>query len=182
MVVLFFDGLRFDRFNGIFRNFSGAFRCFNRGFPFGNFNLFLLLFLRCGGQRDEAVVVEDAHDLDALRGTGDELDFADRRPDDDAVGADHDEIVVIAFVIGTALTIWAVAKLIEMLLKKYEIQSYWGIIGFIVSSAIIIVLQNVFMVDGGWTSAATVLAGTSVLEYILGVLLAALGFYGAYKL
>ncbi|MBQ3050488.1 MAG: hypothetical protein IJI32_08170 [Clostridia bacterium] len=69
-----------------------------------------------------------------------------------------------------------------MLLKKYEIQSYWGIIGFIVSSAIIIVLQNVFMVDGGWTSAATVLAGTSVLEYILGVLLAALGFYGAYKL
>ena len=170
MVVLFFDGLCFDRFNGLFR----------------------LLFLRCGGQRDEAVVVEDAHDLDTLRGTGNELDFADRRPDDDAVGGDHDEVVDLAFVIGTALTIWAVAKLIEMLLKKYEIQSYWGIIGFIVSSAIIIVLQNFFMVDGVWTSAATVLAGTSVLEYILagtsvleyilGVVLAALGFYGAYKL
>ena len=177
MVVLLFDGLRFDRFNGL-----SSFRCFCRGFSFGNFRFFLLLFLRCGGQRDEAVVVEDAHDLDALRGTGNELDFADRRPDDDTVGADHDEIVVIAFVIGTALTIWAVAKLIEMLLKKYEIQSYWGIIGFVLASAIIIVLQNFFMLDGAWTSAATVLAGTPVWEYILGVALAALGFYGSYKM
>lgn len=93
-----------------------------------------------------------------------------------------DLIIALAFVIGTAVGIWAVAKLIEMLLKKFEIQSYWGIIGFILSSAIIIVLQNFFMLDGAWTSAATVLAGTSVIEYIVGVALAALGFYGAYKL
>ncbi|MBP5271913.1 MAG: DUF368 domain-containing protein [Clostridia bacterium] len=94
----------------------------------------------------------------------------------------NDIVIAIAFVIGTAIGIWAVAKLIDMLLQKFEIQSYWGIIGFILSSAIIIVLQNFFMVDGLWTSAATVLAGTSVLEYILGAVLAALGFYGAYKL
>ncbi|MBP5459813.1 MAG: DUF368 domain-containing protein [Clostridia bacterium] len=94
----------------------------------------------------------------------------------------NDIVIAIAFVIGTAIGIWAVAKLIDMLLQKFEIQSYWGIIGFILSSAIIIVLQNFFMVDGIWTSAATVLAGTSVLEYILGAVLAALGFYGAYKL
>lgn len=94
----------------------------------------------------------------------------------------NDIVIAIAFVIGTAVGIWAVAKLIEMLLKKFEIQSYWGIIGFIVASAIIIVAQNFFMVDGAWTSAATVLAGTPVWEYILGAVLAALGFYGAYKL
>ena len=39
-----------------------------------------------------------------------------------------------------------------------------------------------FCVDGVWTSAATVLAGTPVWEYILGVALAALGFYGSYKM
>lgn len=94
----------------------------------------------------------------------------------------NDIVIALAFVIGTAIGIWAVAKLIEKLLRDFEIQSYWGIIGFILSSAIIIVLQNFFMVDGIWTSAATVLAGTSVIEYIVGVVLAALGFYGAYKL
>ncbi len=94
----------------------------------------------------------------------------------------NDIIIAIAFVIGTAVGIWAVAKLIEMLLKKFEIQSYWGIIGFVLASAIIIVLQNFFMLDGAWAPAATVLAGTPVWEYILGVALAALGFYGSYKM
>ena len=94
----------------------------------------------------------------------------------------NDLIIALAFAIGTAIGIWSVAKLIDMLLHKFEIQSYWGILGFILSSAIVIVLANFFSVDGVWTSAATVLAGTSVVEYIVGVLLAALGFYGAYKL
>ncbi|MBR0364793.1 MAG: DUF368 domain-containing protein, partial [Clostridia bacterium] len=94
----------------------------------------------------------------------------------------NDIIIALAFVIGTAVGIWAVAKLIEMLLKKFEIQSYWGIIGFVLASAIIIVLQNFFMLDGAWAPAATVLAGTPVWEYILGVALAALGFYGSYKM
>ena len=66
--------------------------------------------------------------------------------------------------------------------NKFEIQSYWGIIGFVLASAIIIVLQNFFMLDGAWAPAATVLAGTPVWEYILGVALAALGFYGSYKM
>ena len=93
-----------------------------------------------------------------------------------------DLAITIAFALGAALGIWAVAKLIDMLLKKFEIESYWGILGFLISSAIIILVQNFFMVDGVWASAATVLAGTSVIEYIVGVALAALGFYGAYKL
>lgn len=93
-----------------------------------------------------------------------------------------DLVIALAFAIGTLIGIWAVSKLVKMLLTKFEIQSYWGIIGFVVASAIIIVLQNFFMVDGVWTSAATVLAGTTVWEYIIGVLLAALGFYGSYKM
>lgn len=100
----------------------------------------------------------------------------------DSTTRGNDALIALAFLIGTAVGIWAVAKLIEMLLKKYEIQSYWGIIGFVLASAIIIVLQNFFMLDGAWTSAATVLAGTPVWEYILGVALAALGFYGSYKM
>ncbi len=108
----------------------------------------------------------------------------------DSTTRGNDALIALAFLIGTAVGIWAVAKLIEMLLKKYEVQSYWGIIGFVLASAIIIVLQNFFMldgawtsaVDGAWTSAATVLAGTPVWEYILGVALAALGFYGSYKM
>ncbi len=100
----------------------------------------------------------------------------------DSTTRGNDALIALAFLIGTAVGIWAVAKLIEMLLKKYEVQSYWGIIGFVLASAIIIVLQNFFMLDGAWTSAATVLAGTPVWEYILGVALAALGFYGSYKM
>ena len=100
----------------------------------------------------------------------------------DSTTRGNDALIALAFLIGTAVGIWAVAKLIEMLLKKFEIQSYWGIIGFVLASAIIIVLQNFFMLDGAWTSAATVLAGTPVWEYILGVALAALGFYGSYKM
>ena len=100
----------------------------------------------------------------------------------DSTTRGNDALIALGFLIGTAVGIWAVAKLIEMLLKKYEVQSYWGIIGFVLASAIIIVLQNFFMLDGAWTSAATVLAGTPVWEYILGVALAALGFYGSYKM
>ena len=100
----------------------------------------------------------------------------------DSTTRGNDALIALGFLIGTAVGIWAVAKLIEMLLKKFEIQSYWGIIGFVLASAIIIVLQNFFMLDGAWTSAATVLAGTPVWEYILGVALAALGFYGSYKM
>ncbi len=102
------------------------------------------------------------------------------------MGAIGSATMIIPGVSGSALLMtfgyYTPAKLIEMLLKKFEIQSYWGIIGFVLASAIIIVLQNFFMLDGAWTSAATVLAGTPVWEYILGVALAALGFYGSYKM
>ena len=94
----------------------------------------------------------------------------------------HDLIIALAFAIGVVLGIWGVAKLINMLLTKFEVPSYWGIIGFVIASAIVIVVQNFFMLDGNFAAFTTVLAGTSAIQYVLGVVLAGLGFYGAYKM
>ncbi len=90
--------------------------------------------------------------------------------------------VLAPMAVGMVLGIFFIAKLIEYLLKNFEVQTYWGIVGFVVASAAVIFIQNFFKVDGVWTSIGTVLAGTSVLDYILGVLLCALGFFLAYKL
>ncbi|MBQ1545020.1 MAG: DUF368 domain-containing protein, partial [Clostridia bacterium] len=90
--------------------------------------------------------------------------------------------VLAPMAVGMVLGIFFIAKLIEYLLKNFEVQTYWGIVGFVVASAAVIFIRNFFKVDGVWTSIGTVLAGTSVLDYLLGVLLCALGFFLAYKL
>lgn len=90
--------------------------------------------------------------------------------------------VLLIWAVGIILGIVFISKLIRLLLNKYEARTYWGIIGFVIGSAILIILQNFFMVNMAWTSIGTVLAGTSAIQYILGVVLAVLGFYGAYKL
>ena len=90
----------------------------------------------------------------------------------------HALIVVLIVAVGIIVGIVGIAKLIDMLLKNYETGTYWAIIGFVLSSAIVILLQNFFLGAG----VAANLAGTSVIEYIAGVVLAVLGFLGAYKL
>ena len=90
----------------------------------------------------------------------------------------HAIVVVLIVAVGIIAGIVGIAKLIDMLLKNYETGTYWAIIGFVLSSAIVILLQNFFLGAG----VAANLAGTSVLEYIAGVVLAVLGFLGAYKL
>lgn len=90
----------------------------------------------------------------------------------------HALIVVLIVAVGIIVGIVGIAKLINMLLKNYETGTYWAIIGFVLSSAIVILLQNFFLGAG----VAANLAGTSVLEYIAGAVLAVLGFLGAYKL
>ncbi|MCQ2486993.1 MAG: DUF368 domain-containing protein [Clostridia bacterium] len=90
----------------------------------------------------------------------------------------HALIVILIVAVGIIVGIVGIAKLIDMLLKNYETGTYWAIIGFVLSSAIVILLQNFFLGAG----VAANLAGTSVLEYIAGVVLAVLGFLGAYKL
>ena len=99
-------------------------------------------------------------------------------------GADkgHDAAVLVIWAVGILLGIFFISKLIKVLLEKYETNTYWGIIGFVIGSAILIILQNFFMVDMHWTSIGTILGGTSVVEYIVGVVLAVLAFLGAYKL
>lgn len=99
-------------------------------------------------------------------------------------GADkgHAVAILVPFGIGIVLGIVFIAKLIEFLLRKYETKTYWGIIGFVIGSALIIILQNFFMMDGSFVAPALTIGGTSVLEYILGIVLAAGGFFGAYKL
>jgi len=90
--------------------------------------------------------------------------------------------VLAPFAVGMVLGIFFIAKVIEFLLAKYEIHTYWGIIGFVIASAAVIVIQNFWQVDGVWMSIKDVLAGTSVLQYILGVVLCAAGFFLAFKL
>lgn len=90
----------------------------------------------------------------------------------------HALVVVLVVAVGIIVGIVGIAKLIDMLLNKYETGTYWAIIGFVLSSAIVILLQNFFLGAG----VAANLAGTSVVEYIVGAVLAVLGFLGAYKL
>lgn len=53
----------------------------------------------------------------------------------------HNMIVLIPFGIGVLLGIILIAKLISYLLKKYETKTYFGIIGFVLSSIVILILQ-----------------------------------------
>jgi putative membrane protein len=48
----------------------------------------------------------------------------------------HNLLILAPFGIGVALGIVGIAKLIEFLLKKYEVPTYYGIIGFVTSSVI----------------------------------------------
>ncbi len=114
------------------------------------------------------------------------------------INVGHAIVVLLIWGIGIIAGILSVAKLIEFLLKKYENKTYWGIIGFVIASAICIVVQNFFMVNssnvellqgidstlqvGQFISPALTLGGTSVLQYIIGIALAVGGFFLAYKL
>lgn len=77
-------------------------------------------------------------------------------------------LILIPFGLGVLTGIILIAKVIEYLLKKFEVPTYFGIIGFVLASIISIVVPM------GLPS--------SVLECIIGVLLAILGFGIAYQL
>lgn len=82
-------------------------------------------------------------------------------------------MILIPFGIGVIIGILLIAKLIEYLLKKYEIKTYYGILGFVFASIISIIIQNFFM-NG--------IINISILEVIIGLILFGLGFIVAYKL
>lgn len=78
----------------------------------------------------------------------------------------HNLLILAPFGIGVALGIVGIAKLIEFLLKKYEVPTYYGIIGFVTSSVIGLGIGLI----GVETSTLQVLAGLVlfVLAFVIG--------------
>ncbi len=93
-------------------------------------------------------------------------------------GADKGHAVVILGIVavGILIGLFSIAKLIDFLLKKYPTTTYWGIIGFVISSGIVIIMQNFFFHGGP----AVNLADTSVAQYIVGAVLALAALFGTY--
>lgn len=81
--------------------------------------------------------------------------------------------ILIPFGIGVILGILLIAKVIEYLLSRYEVKTYYGILGFVISSIISIVIQN-FIMNG--------IISINLIEIIIGIILFILGFIIAYKL
>ena len=81
----------------------------------------------------------------------------------------HNLAILIPFGIGVLVGIVLVAKLIEFLLKKFEIPTYYGVLGFVLASMIAIILP---------------LIGTmiTIWQVLCAILLFAFGFGVAYKL
>ena len=78
----------------------------------------------------------------------------------------HICFVLIPFGIGVIVGIFAVAKLIEMLMEKYEALTYSGIMGLVVASPVVI-LMSVSL------AGMTVLDGvTGVITFIIGTVIA----------
>lgn len=81
----------------------------------------------------------------------------------------HNLLILVPFGIGVLLGIVITAKVIEYLLKKYEIYTYYGIYGFILSSILVLIL-NVYN------------KATGIPEAVVGILLVLLGTFIGYKL
>lgn len=81
----------------------------------------------------------------------------------------HNLLILVPFGIGVLLGIVLTAKLIEYLLKKYEIYTYYGIYGFILASILVLII-NVYN------------KATGIPEVVVGILLVLLGTFIGYKL
>lgn len=81
----------------------------------------------------------------------------------------HNLLILIPFGIGVIVGVILVAKLIEYLLKKYEVKTYFGVLGFVLASMIAII-KPIINID------------VNVIELIVAGLLSIVGFIGAYKL
>ena len=81
----------------------------------------------------------------------------------------RDMLILIPFGIGVLIGIVLIAKIIEFLFKKFEVPTYFGIIGFVLASLI-----GVFTGTEGLTF--------TIIPFIIGVILFLVGFVVAYKL
>lgn len=78
-------------------------------------------------------------------------------------------LLLLPFGIGVLVGIVAVAKLIEYLLRKYKVKTYYGILGFVFAS-IITLVKPLFA------------SSVSFLQVVIGVILFFIGGFIAYKL
>ena len=77
-------------------------------------------------------------------------------------------IILIPFGLGILAGFIILAKLLEFLFKKYEVITYFGIIGFVLASLIGIFIETVFVF--------------SIASFVVGIILLIIGFGIAYKL
>jgi len=77
--------------------------------------------------------------------------------------------VLIPFGVGIIVGIVLVAKIIEYLLKKFEIKTYFGVIGFVLASIIAIIIP-LFKVE------------IRIVELIIGIVLLIIGSLATYKI
>ncbi len=77
--------------------------------------------------------------------------------------------VLVPFGIGVVIGIFAIAKLIEVLLKRYKGATYCAILGLVAASPVAILM-------------ATNYAGATAMSWVVGIVTLALGFFAAMKL
>lgn len=82
---------------------------------------------------------------------------------------DHNMLLLAPFGIGVIIGFAVISKLLEYLFKKYETKTYFGVMGFVLSSIITI-----------FTGAEGLIF--SVPQLIVGIILFVIGFFTAYKL
>ena len=78
-------------------------------------------------------------------------------------------LILVPFGLGILLGLVGIAKLLEFLFKRYETQTYYGVLGFVFAS-ILTLLLSVFKVD------------FKILEVLIGICLLVVGVTIGYKL
>ena len=78
-------------------------------------------------------------------------------------------LILVIFGLGVVIGIVLVSKLIEFLLKKHEIKTYYAVFGFVLAS-IVAIVKPLFYIP------------ISLVEFIVGILLLALGIFCSYKI
>ena len=81
----------------------------------------------------------------------------------------HNLLILIPFGIGIIVGIVLVAKLIEYLLNKYPVKTYYGVLGFVLAS-LVAIIKPVLNIN------------PSIIEMIISIILVILGGLIAYKL
>ena len=78
----------------------------------------------------------------------------------------HNMAILIPFGIGLVIGIFLIAKMVEFLLAKFEVKTYFGIFGFIFASLIIMLVKNVFAFN--------------LIEFVIGLVLMVIGYFLSY--